>query len=365
MDYIISFVIVLGVLIFFHELGHFLAARLFGVGVEKFSLGFGPRLLGKTMGGTDYRLSAIPLGGYVKMVGEEPDAEIDSADIPRSFTHKHVFQRICIVAAGPFFNILLAVCIYFAFFQLYGIQIRQAVVGKVQSDSPAQRAGLESEDRIFAIDGETIQSWDEMAEAIQDCQGKNLELSVRRGDTTLQKILTPVLKPGTNLFGQNVERYIIGVADAGVFVSRKLNPVQAFSESLAHTYRIAELTAIGVYKLISGQIAANNLGGPIMIAQMAGDQAREGVENFIYLIAFISINLAIVNFLPIPVLDGGHLLFFFIEAFRGRPVSLRVREIAQQGGMFILLLLMIFVMYNDIMRYFDPIVRFFTGKTAG
>ncbi|MFZ5570986.1 MAG: RIP metalloprotease RseP [Thermodesulfobacteriota bacterium] len=365
MEYIISFVIVLGVLIFFHELGHFLAARLFGVGVEKFSLGFGPRVLGKTVGGTDYRLSAIPLGGYVKMVGEEPDAEIDPADIPRSFTHKHVLQRICIVAAGPFFNILLAVLIYFGFFQLYGLQVRQAVVGEVKPDTPAARAGLESDDRIFAVNGVTIQSWEEMAGMIQDCGGQALELSIRRDGITLSKIVTPVVRPDTNLFGEKVDRYVIGIADAGVVSTRRLNPIQAFSESITHTYRVAELTVIGVFKLLGGRISAENLGGPLMIAQMAGDQAREGVENFIYLIAFISINLAIVNFLPIPVLDGGHLLFFFIEALRGRPVSLRIREVAQQGGMFVLLLLMIFVMYNDIRRYFDPIVRFFTGNAAG
>lgn len=365
MDYILSFIVVLGVLIFFHELGHFLVARLFKVGVEKFSLGFGPRLLGKTVGGTEYRISAIPLGGYVKMVGEEPDVEIDPQDIPRSFTHKPVFQRICIVAAGPLFNILLAVCIYFSFFQLYGLHVRQAVVGEVQADSPARQAGLESEDRIVSINDVAIQSWDEMAEIIQECKGQALQLTIKRGDAIVKETVTPVLKPGTNLFGQNIERYVIGIAASGEYITQPLNSIQALSESLAHTYRIVELTAIGVYKLICGEISAKNLGGPIMIAQMAGDQAREGVENFISLIAFISINLAVVNFLPIPVLDGGHLLFFIIEALRRKPVSLRVREIAQQGGMFILLLLMIFVMYNDIMRYFDPIVQFFTGKKAG
>ncbi len=364
MDYIVSFIVVLGVLIFFHELGHFLVARLFKVGVEKFSLGFGPRLFGKTVGGTDYRISVIPLGGYVKMVGEEPDAEIDPADIPRSFTHKHVFQRICIVAAGPLFNILLAIFIYYGFFQLYGLHVRQAVIGEVQADSPARQAGLESEDRILTINGAPIQNWDEMAEIIQESQGRALNLTIQRGETTLDKSVTPVLKPAVNLFGQDIERYAIGIMSSDKYITKTLNPMEAFSQSLAHTYRIVELTLIGVYKLISGEISAKNLGGPIMIAQMAGDQAREGMENFISLIAFISINLAVVNFLPIPVLDGGHLLFFTIEALRGKPVSLRVREIAQQGGMFVLLLLMIFVMYNDIMRYFDPIVRFFTGGKA-
>jgi len=359
MSYLLSFIIVLSVLIFFHELGHFLVARLFGVGVEKFSLGFGPRLFGKTIGMTDYRVSAIPLGGYVKMIGEEPNVAIDPADIPLSFTHKHVLKRICIVAAGPLFNFLLAVFIFYGFFQVYGTHTLKPVIGEVQEASPAQTGKLQNGDLIVAINGTDVNTWESMAKMIGDSKGQPLTISVLRNEEAASLTVTPTLKPDKNLFGEDVERYVIGVFPAGDVITKKLNPVQAFSESLRHTYKVSELMVIGIAKLIQGNISADNLGGPIMIAQMAGDQAKEGIENLIYFIAFISINLAILNLLPIPVVDGGHLLFFFIEAVRGRPVSVRIREVAQQGGIFILFLLMLFVFYNDIMRYFDDILKFF------
>jgi len=359
MSYLLSFIIVLSVLIFFHELGHFLVARLFGVGVEKFSLGFGPRLFGKTIGMTDYRVSAIPLGGYVKMIGEEPNVAIDPADIPLSFTHKHVLKRICIVAAGPLFNFLLAVFIFYGFFQVYGTHTLKPVIGEVQEASPAQTGKLQNGDLIVAINGTDVNTWESMAKMIGDSKGQPLTLSVLRNEEAASLTVTPTLKPDKNLFGEDVERYVIGIFPAGDVITKKLNPVQAFSESLRHTYKVSELMVIGIAKLIQGNISADNLGGPIMIAQMAGDQAKEGIENLIYFIAFISINLAILNLLPIPVVDGGHLLFFFIEAVRGRPVSVRIREVAQQGGIFILFLLMLFVFYNDIMRYFDDILKFF------
>jgi regulator of sigma E protease len=351
MDYFYSFIIVLGILIFFHELGHFLAARIFGVGVEKFSLGFGPRIIGKTYGITDYRISAIPLGGYVKMIGEEPGAEIDPKDIPISFTHKHVLKRICIVAAGPLFNFLLAVFIFFGFFQIYGIHTLKPIVGNIQKDSPALRGGLQKGDHILAINHQKITTWENMADTISRSRGRTLAVSIRRGKEKIVLRIDPILKPDKNIFGEKIERYIIGITASGEVFSKKLNPIQALQESLKHTYKVTELMCIGLIKLINGSISADNLGGPIMIAQMAGDQAREGFENLLYFIAFISINLAILNFLPIPVLDGGHLLFFIIEAVRGKPLSIRVREIAQQSGMFVLLLLMIFVFYNDVMRY--------------
>ncbi|MBC8277739.1 MAG: RIP metalloprotease RseP [FCB group bacterium] len=347
---IIAFIIVLGVLIFFHELGHFLVARLFGVGVEKFSLGFGPKLLGKKIGITDYRISAIPLGGYVKMVGEEPDAEIDPADIPISFTHKHVLQRILIVAAGPLFNFLLAVAIFFVMYQISGTYVLKPSVGEVESGSPANRGGLEKGDLIVAVDGFAVNSWDDMAKIISGSGGKTLSVSVLRGDESLSLIITPKLKQSKNIFGEDLDRYMIGIAASGDGFTRELNPFQALGESILQTYRISELTILSIVKLIQGVIPADTLGGPIMIAQMAGQQAKEGAANLIFLIAVISINLGILNFLPIPVLDGGHLLFFFIEAIKGKPVNIKMREIAQQAGIFVLILLMILVFYNDITR---------------
>lgn len=353
MSYVISLIIVLGVLIFFHELGHFITARLCGVGVEKFSLGIGPRLFGKKIGITDYRVSAFPLGGYVRMIGEEPDAEIDTADIPFSFTHKHVFKRMAIVASGPLFNILLAVIIFFCFFQIYGMFHLEPVVGSVQEGSPAKNAGLIKDDRIIAVDGVFINTWDDMALRISKSKGKAIRVLMLRKDSKIYTQITPVLKREENLFGETIERYVIGItASADHVRSIRLNPIEALYESLVQTYKVSEMMIIGIIKLIKGDISVKTLGGPIMIAQIAGDQAKQGIANLIYFIAFISINLAIVNFIPIPVLDGGHLMFFLIEAALRRPVSIRFREIAQQAGIVVLILLTIFVFYNDLARIF-------------
>ena len=349
---IFSLIIVLGVLIFFHELGHFLVARLLGVGVEKFSLGFGPKLVGKKIGITEYRISAIPLGGYVKMVGESPDSELDPSDIPISFTHKHVFKRILIVAAGPLFNILLALIIFFGIFQISGLLILKPGIGDVNEGTPAYTAELKKDDLVVSIDGADISSWEDMANAIMASKGKTLAISVLRGDTILTKNVTPELKQFKNIFNEDVDRYVIGITASGEVFRKDLNFFQAFSESFIQTYQITALTIKGVVKLFQGTVSPKTLGGPIMIAQMAGQQAKEGAVNLIFFIALISINLAILNFLPIPVLDGGHLLFFFIEAVKGRPVSVKVREISQQAGIFVLILLMIYVFYNDIARVF-------------
>ncbi len=349
---IFSLIIVLGVLIFFHELGHFLVARLLGVGVEKFSLGFGPKLVGKTIGITEYRISAIPLGGYVKMVGESPDSELDPSDIPVSFTHKHVFKRILIVAAGPFFNILLALIIFFGIFQISGLLILKPGIGEVNEGTPAYMAGLKKDDLVVSIDGVDISSWEDMANAIMASKGKALAISVLRGDTILTKDVAPEVKKFKNIFNEDVDRYVIGITASGEVFRKNLNFFQAFSESFIQTYEITALTIKGIVKLFQGTVSPKTLGGPIMIAQMAGQQAKEGVVNLIFFIALISINLAILNFLPIPVLDGGHLLFFFIEAVKGSPVSVKIREISQQAGIFVLILLMIYVFYNDIARVF-------------
>ncbi len=349
---IFALVIVLGVLIFFHELGHFLVARLLGVGVETFSLGFGPKMIGKKIGITDYRISAIPLGGYVKMVGEQPDADLDPADIPLSFTHKHVFKRILIVAAGPFFNILLALVIFYGIFQISGMLILKPSIGEVNEGTPAYRTGLKKGDLVVSIDGVKISSWEDMAKMITTSKGNTLSISVLRGNSVYISDVTPEPKIFQNIFNEDVERYVIGVTASGDFFTEDLNVFQALSQSFIQTYQITALTIKGVVKLFQGTVSPKTLGGPIMIAQMAGQEAREGPVNLTFFIALISINLAILNFLPIPVLDGGHLLFFFVEAVIGRPVNIKIREIAQQAGIFVLILLMIYVFYNDIARVF-------------
>jgi regulator of sigma E protease len=345
---IIAFVIVLGVLIFFHELGHFMVARLFGVGVEKFSLGFGPRLFGKTIGDTDYRISVFPLGGYVKMVGEEPGGEIDPADIPRSFTHKKIYKKMLIVAAGPMFNFVLAMIIFFFLTLTTGVfeLDTRAVFGDVSEDGVAAAHGLQKGDRVVSIDGAAVETWDEMSAIITGSEGRTLQFVIDRNGDFLDVALTPALTDTMNAFGEESQRYIIGVGIGGDYRSAGIG--EAAIESVRDTYFWAELTVVSLWKLIEGSMSRDNLGGPIRIAQVAGEQFKAGTDYFVFFIAILSVNLAIINFIPVPVLDGGHLLFFAIEAVIRRPLNTRMREVAQQIGIFILVSLMIYVFYNDI-----------------
>ena len=225
---IFAFVVVLGVLIFFHELGHFLVARLFGVGVEKFSLGFGPRLFGRTVGMTDYRISAIPLGGYVKMVGDEPDAELETEMIPYSFTHKHVFKKILIVAAGPFFNLLLAVIIYSAFFTFIGTEDIRPVVNHVVAGSPAEQAGLKVGDLVEAVDTEKVASWSDINRLVADAGGGEVRIAIKRGDTFFDVAVTPQTKVAKDLLGDDVPFYDVGLSG--------LAPLKAFVGEVADGY---------------------------------------------------------------------------------------------------------------------------------
>jgi regulator of sigma E protease len=284
------------------------------------------------------------------MVGEEPDAEVDAADVPISFTHKHVLKRMCIVAAGPFFNILLAIIIFFGIFLISGTFTLKPSVGTVMDGSPALNAGIKEGDLITAIDSVPVSSWQDMTEIIGTSDGKSLEITVRREGSERVFKITPKLVASKNIIGEDIQRFIIGISPSGDGYTEDLNPLQAFTESLLQTYRITEFMVVIIGKLITGDISTDNLGGPIAIAKMAGDQAKSGVGDLISFIALISVNLAIINLLPIPILDGGHLLFFFIEAIKGRPVSLKVREVAQQIGLFIIILLVIQVFYNDISK---------------
>ena len=350
MSMIIGIVIVLGVLIFFHELGHFLCAKAFGVGVEKFSLGFGPKLVSKTLGRTEYCISAIPLGGFLKMVGEQPDEEIDPADEALSFTHKPVGKRMLIVAAGPLFNFFLAIVIFFFVFGISGLMVLKPVVGEVKAESPAKTAGLQAGDRIVQIGDQPVENWSEMAAVISKSDGRALDVMVQRNGEKIEMRIAPEKQSLENVFGEKQTRYVIGITSAGETSTKRLGLVDAFKESLVRTYMITKLTIVSVVKLIQGAISVKTLGGPIMIAQMAGEQAEQGAVNLLFFIALVSINLGILNLLPIPVLDGGHLMFFSIEAATGRPVSLKTREMAQQVGILLLMMLMVFVFYNDIMR---------------
>jgi regulator of sigma E protease len=341
----------LGVLIVFHEFGHFLFAKLSGVGVLTFSVGFGPKLWVKKKGETEYALSAFPLGGYVKMVGEDPEEEVQLSDVERSFAHKSLLSRIAIVAAGPGFNLLLAIVLLMVVFLFYGVPVLSTQVGAVEAGSPADQAGIKKGDVVLSLNGQAVKEWDELSRGIKESEGKPLNVQIRRASQDTIVTVQPLKKEGKNIFGEKRDEWMIGI---GSQVSiEKGNPGLAVVKAFQQTYDYAKLTLLALYKMIKGDVSPRNLGGPILIAQMAGQQAQEGLGSFLAFIAVLSINLGVLNLLPIPVLDGGHLLFFLVESAIGRPVAVRHREMAQQVGIFLLMLLMIYAFYNDIARFFE------------
>jgi regulator of sigma E protease len=445
---ILRFVVVIGILILVHELGHFFVARWTGVGVERFSIGFGPVLLRWRGQETEYVLSAIPMGGYVKMVGEENPMEgggsatVDSA---KAFALKPLWARFLIVFAGPAMNLVLAVAIFAVVLATLGRAVWPALVGKVSDGSPAAVAGLHTGDTIVAVDGHPVTYWEDLDHALGRSNGRPLELRVRPGDGGTERTVTvaprlravpdpvfrepreswdigagpqllPVitsigprspaekagLKPGdvvVSVAGQPLythedlleairtrpgesfplvverdgkrlellvtpepvkeklpsgEEVTVGKIQAGLAPKavrfEPYPPLTAFTQGAVKTWDMTILTAKGLWKLVSRQIDLSNIGGPIQIATETTRQANEGLVSVAVFVAIISVNLAVLNLLPIPMLDGGHLLFFVIEAILGRPLSLRKREVAQQVGFVLLMMIMVFALYNDLTR---------------
>ncbi len=350
MTSIVSAIIVLGILIFVHELGHFIFAKLFGVGVEKFSLGFGPKLIGKKVGETEYLLSAFPLGGYVKMVGEGTDGELTDEEKIRSFAEKPPLRRIGIVVAGPGFNLIFAWLLFIVVFMI-GVPAATTKVGEVVKDKPAAKAGLAAGDMVTAVNGKKVARWDEMAAEIAAAKGPSLDIEIRRGTETKTFRIVPETRTGKNLLGETVTSPVIGVVAAGETVIDRFPPGEAFSRGSAQTLNVIELTVLSLVKIVERAIPLDTIGGPIMIAKMAGQQAEAGGVSFIAFMALLSVNLGVLNLLPIPILDGGHLVFYLWELVFRRPVSMRAREIAQQVGLALLIGLMVLAFYNDIARY--------------
>jgi len=442
---IVAFVVVLGILILVHEFGHFLVARLAGVGVERFSIGFGPvlwRLRGKE---TEYCLSAFPLGGYVKMMGDDENplegGKTGVVDPAKAFNSKPLFARFLIVLAGPAMNGVLAVVIFAVVFMLLGRPVAPAVVGRVTEGGPAAQTGLTTGDRIVAVDGRTVQYWEDVLRAVQDLRGETIQLTVKRGGSDRKVGVTPVktkvrdlfgdertvwdigarpyappaigevlagfpaervglrsgdivvaldgmpietwddlaegihkrpgrptrleVKRGTQILtvlvtpnpikdrgpdGKEIEVGRIGIGPAAATTFVRSNPAVALWEGVVRTAEVTELTAVGLYKIAVGQLDRRNIGGPIQIAVTAGEQARQGLPSLAFFTAVISVNLFLLNLLPVPMLDGGHLLFFVCEAVLGRPLSVRKREVAQQVGFVLLMLLMVYAVYNDLDR---------------
>lgn len=369
-------IIVLGILIFVHELGHFLLAKLMGVSVEKFSLGFGPKLIGKRIGETEYLLSAFPLGGYVKMFGEggfieggesDPRPEDETAptgaasepvlreltdgEKARSFAHKPPLARIAIVMAGPVFNLLFAWLIFIVLCMM-GVPTVTTKIGEALKDKPAAKAGMQKGDVITAINNLPINRWEQIAEGVAASKGAPLSLTVKRDAANISFTITPEPRVSKNLFGEKINGYAIGVASAGEVVTEHFSPPQAVIKGTEQTWKVIDLTFMSLVKMVQRVVPMDSVGGPIMIAKMAGEQASAGGASFLAFMALLSINLGVLNLLPVPVLDGGHLLFFFMELVFRRPVPQKIREYAQQIGMVLLLGLMVLAFYNDIIRYF-------------
>ena len=346
---LISFIILLSVLIFVHELGHFLAARIAGVGVLKFSLGFGPKIIGKKIGETEYVLSWIPLGGFVKLLGESGNEELSPEDEKKSFFKKSKWKRMLIILAGPVFNFLLALVIFIIVF-VYGLPNLTAVVGEVQKESAAFEAGMTSGDKIIAIDDKKVVFWEEIKPIIAESKGKEMEVAVERGAEKKHLLIKPRLSKSKNIFGEEISTYLIGVSPAGNTIIERKNPWDAIIASVGKTWEISKLTVISVVKMLEGVISPRTLGGPIFIAQIAGAQVKEGIIPFILFMAILSINLGVINLFPIPVLDGGHIFFYLIEIVTRREISIKVKEMSQQIGFVILLMLMLFVVFIDVER---------------
>jgi regulator of sigma E protease len=356
MNTIFSFILVLGLLIFVHELGHFLFAKLFGVRVLKFSLGFGPRIAGKIIGETEYVISAFPLGGFVKMFGENPDEqEASSGDREVSFAHKAVWQRFFIVLAGPLFNLLFSVFLFFMVFTFVGVPtaVDSTRIGKVTENSAAALAGLQVDDVILQIDDRETHGWLDVLEAVKGSGGQPISVLIKRGSDRLNLEVVPAMDTVKNVFGEEVEqRFMIGIVKADDLTYEKNNIIQSLQKACQQTWMYITLTVMGFVKIIQQVVPASEIGGPILIAQIAGEQMKAGWLNLIYFMGLLSVNLGILNLLPIPVLDGGHLVFLTIEGLRRKPMAERAQIIAQQVGIGLLGSLMVFVFYNDIARLF-------------
>lgn len=346
---VISAILLFGFLIFIHELGHFIIAKLSGVKVLKFSLGFGPRVIGKKIGETEYLLSAVPLGGYVKMLGEDVEDEVEQYEEERSYKAQPAYKKAAIVFFGPLFNLVTAVVIFFFVF-LFGIPTLSPVVGGVLPDTPAERAHMAVGDRVAAINGSPVKQWAEMTDIIHKSPGKALNVEVLRDSVKVSISITPESKKLKDIFGEEKEVGLIGIKPSGETFTVRENLPDSLRGAILKTWEISALTLVGIVKMIQRIVPADNIGGPILIFQLAEKQATAGILSYFTFAAVISINLGILNLLPIPVLDGGHLLFLGIEAIRKKPLSEKFILISQRIGMGLLITLMIFAMYNDIFR---------------
>jgi regulator of sigma E protease len=361
--WIIPFLFGLSIVVFFHELGHFLIARLCGVRVLTFSVGFGPEIVGfSDRYGTRWKLSWIPLGGYVKFFGDDnaasvPDeaaiANMTEAEKRQSFVHQPVGRRAAIVAAGPIANFILAIIIFATIFAFYGRQTTTARVDTVLPDSAAAAAGLKPGDVVLAIDGRTIESFSDMQRVVSANAGRTLTFQIDRGGAPMTLTATPALKQSKDGFGNSTCQAVLGVSRSmapGDVKTEHVNPLAAVWLGTKETWFIIDRTFSYIGGLFTGRECADQLGGPIRIAQISGQVATLGFMPVLHLAAMLSVSIGLLNLFPVPLLDGGHLMFYLVEATRGRPLSAKAQEIGFRIGFAIVVMLMIFTVFNDTVQ---------------
>ncbi len=352
---LIAFICALGPLVFFHELGHFLVARWFRIPAETFSIGFGREIFGWTdRRGTRWKVGWLPLGGYVKFIGDMgPSSE--PADLSHltpeqranAFQTRPVWQRFLVVLAGPATNFLLAIVIFAIFFAAFGVPRSPNVVGQVRAGSPAAQAGIRAGDRLVSVDGTATGSFEDLQREISLRPGAKVSVAVERQGKTVPIDVTVGSYLETDQFGQKHRIGLLGVQQ-GERIWEKPSPLMIIPEATRYTAVITRAMAEGLWQIISGRRGTEDIGGPIKIAQIAGQQATLGALPFVQLLALFSINLGFINLLPVPMLDGGHLLFYAVEAVRRRPLSARALDFAFRGGLALILALVLFTTLNDL-----------------
>jgi regulator of sigma E protease len=370
LSYVIPFLAVLTVIVFVHEMGHYLVARWNGVAIQTFSVGFGRELIGWTdRHGTRWRISAIPLGGYVRFLGDmneaslpDPDAasRIDPALAPRLFVNKSVWQRIAVVAAGPIANLLLTFFVLYALLVGYGRYTIPPVIGEVVAGSVAESAGLESGDRITAVDGYVVHGFEDFQRYVATSPDRAVTVDLERAGQDVTLSLTPEATQVEDRFGNNQRIGRIGVTrsveEADITLYRP-GPVEAVGMTIEEIRFIIQRTAAFIGDFFVGRGDVEQLGGPVKVAKVSGEVATLGIIALINLMALLSLNIGIFNLLPIPMLDGGHLLYYFAEAIRGKPLSMRVQEIGFRFGFALVMALMVFTVFNDTIFAYFGILR--------